>query len=244
MVAGFFLMFFLLMIGSPLPATVFTLVFGWWESASRLLHGWHPTISSALVFGAFVAILVIGSQRFLTWIYACLNGKQELSADKWRWKWTLCGYAVATCALFAIGSLMLVTHQLYWLSESSDPLFTDSRHERVEAVLAVNFLRDRFEADDWNSAKIRSEFWQIKLNGFDQPICERFQPVWIENDEQTLAAIVLIPRHPLHRSWARLAIIRPGTIDTTRSLEELPEVLASFEIGRTNAAKTAAMPQS
>lgn len=231
--ALFFLVVFLPEFASPLLALVITLAIGWYFSAIRLFEGWHSHEGVAVLFGLALAVLVVGSHFCLLWIYASLRTKQRDSTFRWRWKWTLCGYAILGCALAAMGSVMLTTHQLYWLSKSSDPMFIEPEHVYVERFHDVSLLKEKAEAVQWNSDKTRASYLGMDSINSNK-LYDVFQPVWIEKNEQTLAAVVLIPRHPLSSSTAKVVIVQPGT-NALRPLSELNEVLASFGIVNTNA---------
>jgi hypothetical protein len=89
------------------------------------------------------------------------------------------------------------------------------------------------EADllHWDSAKTRESFLQNDSAGSGQPAAETIQPVWIEKDDHSLRAIILIPRRPLFRASAWVSVLQPGTNVANYQLDELPQVLASFGIG-------------
>jgi hypothetical protein len=229
LIGGLLVFVFLLMLGSPLPVVLITLVAGWWPSAVRIFQTLHPSASSIVLFGLALAVLFVGSHAGLRWLHRSLS-VENANSVKWYWKWTLGSYGILICALTAIGSLMLITHQLYWLSKSSDPVVAEISLERYMVLHAGSMLGAQAEENQWNSAKIRAVFWSQKV----AEIGEVYQPVWVETDGGTLSGIVLIPRHPLRRTSARLMIIRPGTNVTTCDLVELPRVFASFGIGDTN----------
>jgi hypothetical protein len=136
--------------------------------------------------------------------------------------------------------MVLTTHQLYWMSKSSDPLFSDPIRERLPMVRMGADLQKKAEELHWDSVKTRESFMHDTAFGFGEPPTEAIQPVWIENDEHSLRAIVLIPRRPLHRASARVTVLRPGT-NSIHRLEELPKVLASFGIGRGEQPSTGAV---
>lgn len=221
-------------LGVPLLVLVTTLALGWYPSLVRLSVAWHSREGTVVLFGLALSVLIVGSHFCLRWLYASLQSGQRDSPVKWRWKWTLCGYAMVVCSMTAIGSLMLATHQLYWLSKSSDPIFTDPIRERVYAFHDVSGFQQNAENAEWNGAKTRAAFFGFNCVNSNELLYEIFDPVWVEKDSQTLAGIVLVPRHPLNRSAVRVAIIQPGT-NTMRPLSELHQVLASFGVGNTNA---------
>jgi len=184
--------------------------------------------------------MVAGSHAFLRWLYASgRGGKDSHWPDEWRWRWTVCGFAMLTCTLLAIGSAILTTHQIYWLSKSSDPLVSDPFRERYGALMVIGSLRKEADELQWDSVKTRESFDNVMISG--QPAIETLQPVWVERDDHSLRAIILIPRRPLQRAKARLAILQPGKYFTT-NLDELPRVLASFGIGNASHISTQAIP--
>jgi hypothetical protein len=80
------------------------------------------------------------------------------------------------------------------------------------------------------------------LHGNGQPATETIQPVWIEKDDHTLRAIILIPRRPLVRATASVSVLQPGTKIASHKLDELPQVLASFGIESTGQIPSRAAP--
>lgn len=234
LLAMMFLLLLLPEIGVPLLILMITLVIGWYFSLVRVFEGWHSSETSVFLFGLALLVLVARSHFCLRWLYASLQTRQRDLLVKWRWKWTLCGYAMLSCGLMAIGSLMLTTHQLYWLSKSSDPMFADPVRERLHALHDISGFQKSAEDVQWNEGKTRASFLGSDDINSNKLLYDVFEPVWVEKDTQTLAAVILIPRHPLNRSAVRVAIVQPGT-NTTRPLSELHQVLASFGIDNTNA---------
>lgn len=228
-------LFFILMIGPGLLAAPIILLVGWWSSMARLIKAWHPGSVGVALFVLAVVLMVAGTHWFLRWVYASArHPAADRVSTEWRWKWTLCGFGVLTCSLLAICAMVLTTHQTYWISKSSDPLFSDPFRERLRTLsIAVNLQRQADELQ-WDSIKTRECFLQKNSTVSGQPATEAIQPVWIEKDEHSLRAIILIPRRPLHRATARLAVLQPGTNFTTHRLEELPTVLASLGIDQTS----------
>jgi hypothetical protein len=211
-----------------------TLLTGWWSSLGRLLGNWHPAFHAVLLFTLTVVAILAGTNAFLRWLYACLRNGVGTKYPVWRWKWTLCGYAMLFCAFMAICSIVLTTHQLYWMSKSSDPLFADPYRKSSAALIAAETLKEYAEDVQWDSTKTRAAFWQQQdVTRPGEPVSEAIQPVWIEKDGVTLRAVVLVPRHPLFSARHGLMVIQPGTNLVERNLSELPQVLASFGIGNT-----------
>lgn len=226
------LLVFILMIGPGLLEPPIVLLIGWGFSAVRLFKAWQPDRTAVVLFALATIVLVAGTQRLCQWLYASMRGKTEDDLpSKWAWKWTLSGFGIAFCTLVALCSVVLTTHQLYWLSKSSDPLFTDSFRERIGMVSVARALLEDAEDVQWDAVKTRAAFWQKELTARGQPAAEAFQPVWIEQDARRLRAVILLPRRPMHGARASLVIIEPGTNFMTRRLDELPQVLASFGIG-------------
>jgi len=221
-----------MLMGPGILAAPATLLFGWWPSSIRLIEAWHPHPNPVVLFALAVIVLVAGSHAFLSWLYLRSRGSHENAFPaKWPWKWTLCSFGVLFCALLAICSLVLTTHQLYWISRSSDPLFTDPFRQRIGMLKTAMTLQNAAQAAQWNRLKTREAFWKENSISASQPPAEVFQPVWIGDDEHRLSAIILIPRRPMHRARAKVTVLQPGTNLVTRSLDELPQVLGSFGIG-------------
>ena len=228
---------------SAIEAVVFTLLTGWWLSAGRLLNGWHTALASVFLFALTVIVVVAGTHAFLRWLHGSFysaRGKSPPAA--WRWIWTLCGFAMVVCALLGICCVVLTTHQLYWMAKSPDPVFTNPLRDRARGFRAAVTLQHEAEAVQWDGAKTQAAFWQRLVTGPGQPAAETFQPVWIEPDGRTLRGVILIPRHPLHVVAASVFVIQPGTNILDRPLSELPQLLASFDIG--GSAETATPPAS
>jgi hypothetical protein len=220
-------------ISAPLVAAV-TLLLGWWPSMVRLIGAWHPSRNGIALFVFAVILLVAGSHSFLRWLYASLRNQSDSRWPAyWRWKWTVCGFAMLACGLLAICCLVLTTHQIYWISKSSDPLFADPFRKGLTVAMELQTKADELR---WNSLKTHEAFLRNDLYGgsarSEDIAAETIQPVWIEKDSQTLRAIVLIPRRPLFRTTAWVAVVQPGTNYFVK-LDELPQVLASFGIGST-----------
>jgi len=224
-------LFFILLIGPGLLNAPITLLIGWWSSAALLLRGWHPGSTGVVLFILAALFLVAGTHRFLNWVYTAQTTADNSALGGWRWKWTLCGFGGITCTLFAICAMVLTTHQLYWMSRSSDPLFTDPFRERVRRLRFALDLQKKAEELKWDTAKTRECFQQDSFIGSGRSAAEAVQPVWIERDERSLRAIILIPRHPLNRTAAGLTVLQPGSDPAKYGLDELPRVLASFNLG-------------
>ncbi len=237
------LLAFIVLIGPGLLAAPIALFIGWVFSVARLLRSWHPSARSVLLFALATILLVAGTHGFMRWLYSFPKRKEDsrLPSD-WPWKWTLCGYGMTFCTLVAVGSLVLTTHQLYWLSKASDPLFTDPIRERLPSLVAARTLQNLAEEARWDIVKTRAAFWQQASAAGGQPAMETLQAVWIEQDGGRLRAVVLIPRRPLHRTRARVMVVQPGTNLVTRNLDELPQVLASFGIGNIARASKTPVP--
>jgi hypothetical protein len=227
----FFLLLFLVAPGLVLEPPI-TLLIGWWPSGVRMLQACHPHPTGAVWFLLAVIVLVAGTRAFLQWLTVKWRGKSDGAvASGWRWKWTVCGFGIVFCSLVAISSLVLTTHQLYWLSKSSDGLFGDPWIRFPGLHAAARELNNTADDLEWDNSKTRQAFEKAGRVNFGQPVWEETQAVWIEQDEHHLRAVVLIPRHPVHRRWARIAVVQPGTNCAWYELDKLPEVLAAFGIG-------------
>lgn len=229
---GIFFAVISLLLGLVAPFQVpLTLLFGWAPSSARLLGAWHPNLQTMAMLGLALIGLVAGTHGFMRWLYASLadDGKNP-RFPIWPWRWSLCGFGIAFCALLAMGAAMLTTHQIYWLSKTDQPWFVSSR-QRFEILLAAIEFRKQAETLRWSSAETRAAFWGMRLSN-SQPVGEQFQPVWIEKDKTTLQAVLLIPRRRAFEGRAGFVVIQPGNKYYERQkLESLPTVLASFGIG-------------
>jgi hypothetical protein len=225
-------LFFILMVGPGFLAAPITLFIGWWASLVRFSKAWHFNSNAVWLFLFAMVALVAGTHVFLRWLYASLRNKQENALpSRWPLKWTICGCTMLFCALLAVCSVVLTTHQIYWISKSSDALFADPFRERINILYEAKTLQKDAEELNWDSAKTRASFWQRGSSSIGRPALETIQPVWIEKDGHTLRAIILIPRRPMFHATTRLAIIQSGSDLAMRNLNELPQVLSSFGIG-------------
>jgi hypothetical protein len=178
-----------------------------------------------------IVVLVAGTHAFARWLYLHLRRGESSFPPNWRWKWTLGGFGIVFCALAAIGSLVLTTHQVYWLSKSSEPLFADPFRERVGMWNVAEELQKKAEEVQWDAPKTQEAFWKATSLMTAQPVSETLQPIWVEQNDHQLRAIILVPRRPAFRDRARMAVVQQGTKLVYRKLDELPQVLASFGIG-------------
>ena len=208
------------------------LLLGWLPSAARLWVAWHPPLAALLLFFLAAVVMIAGTHRFLCWLNMSFRkGEANPAVPRWPWRWTLCGFGALFCAMVGICSIVLTIHQVYWMSRSPEPLFTDSYRNKAMMKLAARVLLNQAQESDWDSLKTRAAFWQGEFPGRRSPLSEVIHPVWIDQDEHRLRGVILIPRHPLHRSEANFFIIQPGSDIITQSLDQLPQVLASFGIG-------------
>ncbi len=229
---GLGLLVVLALTGLDLPIT---LLAGWALSAARLIRAWHPAPGEVVLFGLAVVALVAGSHAFLRWLHARVQNRpegNEAGQGHWRWKWTLAGFGFAFCALLAIVCVVLTAHQVYWMANATDPWFVSSKWERFQAIRVASDLQLAADRNQWDSAKTQAAFWRMDSANAAPPAWEAFQSVWVAQDERTLRAVVLIPRRPMQRAYARLAVLQPGKDFTRFELDELPQVLASFGIVR------------
>jgi hypothetical protein len=181
-----------------------------------------------------------GSRRFAARVGPGTGTVPEPAAEdgcatflsRWRWKWTLCGFGIFICTLVSISCVVLTTHQIYWISKSSDPLLADPFREKVVAMVAGHAFLNKAEEMGWESSKVRNAFCRMESPTAGQLAFERFQPIWIPEDEHRLRAVVLLPRKPLYRARAALVIVQPGANIVTRKLDDLTQVLSSFGIER------------
>jgi hypothetical protein len=227
---GLFLLF-ILFVGPGLLAPPIVLLIGWWPSAARLFNAWHPHVVGVILFVLAMVVLVVGTHAFAGWTYRHLRSGESSLLPNWRWKWTLGGFGVVFCTLAAISSLVLTTHQLYWLSKSSEPMFTDPFRGKAMMWHVAYELQKKAEEVQWDTLKTRT-FWKEEAARVTaQPALETMQPIWVEQNDHQLRAIILVPRRPVRRDRARVVVIQQGANLVNRKLDELPQVLASFGIG-------------
>jgi hypothetical protein len=246
LVGGVFLVFMVMVAPGLVLEPPITLLMGWWPSAVRMCKAWHPHQTGVVWFLLAAIVLVAGTQAFLQWLATRWNGKPAgAAAPRWRWRWTLGGFGIIFCSLAAICSLVLTTHQFYWISKSSDGLFASSSRPGFETHATARGLQRIADEVEWDSLKTREAFWRGGWTAPGQSAWEETQPVWIEQDGHRLRAVVLIPRRPLRRDWAQIAVLQPATDVTLHELGELPQVLGAFGIGdaaKGSTGKTALRP--
>jgi hypothetical protein len=205
----------------------FQLAFGWIPSAMRLARACHPNLGLAVLFLIALTIFVAGTHRFAVWVYGAAhgaNGRSRLA--RWRWKWTFCGCGIGLCSLAAITSMVLTTHQLHWLSQSTSPWFEDRFRNRALLVSSSWAIWNEAETNGWSSAKTREAFWST--SNYDGALAEFVQPIWIERDADKLDAILLLPRRPLAKHAIYFALLQPGSTKLLFPLKDLPATLARF----------------
>jgi len=214
-----------------LYAPPFALCFGWISAMLRYVAVWHPSLSSIIWFSAALATLIVGAHLFLGWLYSSIRGEQLGSLPvNWRWKWTLCGFGAAACSLLAIVCIVLTTHQVFWMSKSSDSLLVELTIDRAVIRSVAQDLKRAAEAEHWDSGKIRAGFYRQQDAILKGVAVEGFEPVWVSGDNQSLRAIILSPRSPLHRSTASVIVIAPDKENAAHPLDELQQVLVSLGV--------------
>src|SRR5215831_4027779 len=154
-----FILVFTVMIGPGVLALPFTLAIGWWPAAARLLKVWRTNPGSIVLFSLAVIILVGGSHAFARWLHKRVRTIESNGLPReWSWKWTVCGFGILFCTLLSIASLVLMTHQLFWISKSFDPLFIDPYRGRFVMRDKAVTLQRAAEESHWDAAGIREAF--------------------------------------------------------------------------------------
>lgn len=237
------LLFSTMCIGPGLFFAPIALIFGWVPAAGRLFKGWH--FSAGMIPWLLMVLLLIGgTQAFLRWVYYRMHGDSpEATRPPWPWRWTLCAYAMLCCVLLAISSMILTTHQIYWICKSSDPLFSSPYRERAAIFSVASTLQSEAETNQWDASAVRAAFWQGNATRHGWAAGDELQPVWIEQEDRSLRAIILVPRRPLYRKKATLVVLQPGQRWQTHALTELPQLLLSFAgSNAVEAAKSSSVP--
>jgi hypothetical protein len=229
---GFALIFLLLFMPEILVLPV-TLLSGWWPAGARLLPRVHELGMNLVWFFLGFVLLILFCQLFLRWLCGALKtGKEEkIEIHNWRFQWTMLGLGISGCSVLAIVSIVLVTHQLYWLSKGNDHWFENPYQESTITKVAANSLDINGRACAWNAQALATMFWNGGWKFENEPIWEQVKPIWITNGTSNLQAILLIPRQPrsVNSKWG---LVIPGTNVTFRRMDELPSVLASYGILR------------
>jgi hypothetical protein len=209
---------------------VVAVLFGWVMSALRLVRECQPTIGAAFVFVVAVGALIAGTHYFISWLIRNWGGETNFPRlTEWRWKWTVCGIGIVVCSVLAISALILTTHQIYWLAKSSDPFFVDPWSERRNVPGMAIAIKEEADACSWNPSRVHQ---LITNNHESRFFLEIVDPILVEKDGNAIQAIVLVARHPLAQSGAKLAVVRPGMTNSILPVEELANVLASFKPGK------------
>lgn len=208
--------------------TALTILFGWIPSATRLIGGFRASLGGVALLTLAMVSMIAGTHAFLRWLFRHWRDDQNAPRGaQWRWKWTLSGYGMIACSLLAISGAILTTHQIYWLSKSTDPLFADPFRERFAVQRLAMSLKSEGDASRWDISELRKS---LLKESYQDLASDAFDPVWIEKEDHSIQAVILIPRHPLLRSSAKVAVLRPGTNEAMYALDELPNVLRSFGI--------------
>lgn len=215
----------------------FVLLTGWVPSAARLIAGWQPPPGTVVGFLLAAAALVAGTHAFVRWLYrhgqtppGAQDDSPPAEGRPWKWRWTLCGFGLGFCSLVAIIAFVLTAHQTYWMSKSSDPWFVNRWRIQVPQAEVERALLEATETNRWNLAQTRAVFEAASSRSSAEPVLEAVRPIWIEADDQTLKAIVLIPRRPALQSRGWITVIRRKGAVTHDKLDRLPIVMAEFGI--------------
>jgi hypothetical protein len=203
---------------------------GWAFSLARLLRSVRLDFESLMLPALALVILVAGSHGFARWLHASAgSATNPETAAHWRWRWTLSGFGILFLTLLAIGSGILATHQVFWLSKSSEPWFVALRGQQLFLMGAANQLQIEATKEDWDREKAQEAFLRLELQ--NKIAWEELDPIWVEAGSNRLSAIVLIPRKPASGQPARFILIRPEVRWETLPLEKLPSVLGSLGLG-------------
>jgi hypothetical protein len=209
----------------------FLLVFGWIMSLRRLAGAWHPHPASLLLFLSGLGLLVVGTQMFMRWLADNLQKRPEEGSShprRWRLKWTICGFGTLFCALLAITSFVLTTHQIYWISRSSEPWFVNVTGKHLTLLFTAQSLQRTAETNHWNLAETRAAFWKMESIREQAPAWEALESIWIPEDTNSIRAIMIVPRQPLPNRTPRFAVIQPGAGVRIQDVNSLPVFLASI----------------
>lgn len=228
------LMLLILLFDPGIFALTVSVFAGWAFSLARLLRSVRLDVESLMLPALALLILMAGTHGFARWLHAAAGNatSPETAAPappRWRWRWTMSGFGILFLTLLAIGCGILTTHQVFWLSKSSEPWFVPLRGQQLFLMGVANHLQLEATKQDWDREKAQEAFLRLEIS--NKIAWEELDPIWVEAGSNRVSAIVLIPRKPAPRQPARFILIRPEVRWETLPLEKLPSVLASLGLG-------------
>jgi hypothetical protein len=196
-------------------------LFGWISSFIRLVQRFEHHHSSLTWFALAAMGLFFGAHFFLRWVYSHRRASStDRSSRVWPLRWTACGFGIMACTLIAAACAVLTVHQSFWLARSSEPMFAP-----VNPYLQFS---DAFSIASMTSTN-RLRTGQIRAR-YDRTMLEEARVLVVGEENEPVRAVIVIPRHPLIRSAARVYLMEHGTDVVSTNLNGLPEILDRYGI--------------
>ena len=99
------------------------LLIGWIRFLIRVVPAVHVRWDMAASAVVYALLLVAGSHLFLRWLYRETGAAAGDSGRRWRWRWTLSGFAIVLLMFSAGMAAIGVVHQSAWLATSPKPFY-------------------------------------------------------------------------------------------------------------------------
>lgn len=215
-----------------------TLFFGWVNSLRRLWSGWGPNpVTLGLILVAFL-VLLAGTHWFFAWLRAQARladgGAPSTPSRPWPWRWTLSLHAGFWLTVLAIVSLVCITHQVFWMVVSKEPVYVSRGwlvRARADLHRAAQALAEAGGAHHWDPVQTRAAVWQDRAEsgGDRSALWERHHLVLLPAPDGRLAVAVVMPREPKARSKVGLAVVTPDAGVQYQPADALPQILARTE---------------
>jgi hypothetical protein len=216
----------------------FTLLFGWVNSLRRLGSRWSVSPATLGLILTALLVLLAGTHWFFAWLRARARpgdgGAPSAPSRPWPWRWTLSLHAGFWLTVLAIVSLVCITHQVFWMVVSKEPVFVSRGwpvRARADLHRAAQALVAAGDAHHWDPVETRAAVWQDRAEsaGDRSALWERHHLVLLPAPDGRLAIAVVMPREPKARSKVGLAVVTPDAEVQYQPADALPQILARAE---------------
>jgi hypothetical protein len=216
----------------------FVLLFGWVNSFRRLGPGLRVNPATLALALTALLVLLAGTHRFFAWLSehprSLDGGTSPAPARRWPWRWTLSVHAGFWLIVLAIVSLVCITHQVFWMVVSKEPVFVSRGwpvRARADLHRAAQALVAAGDAHHWDPVETRAAVWQDRAEsaGDRSALWERHHLVLLPAPDGRLAIAVVMPREPKARSKVGLAVVTPDAEVQYQPADALPQILARAE---------------